>query len=180
MRAPGHLPVAWCFIPLCRHLGLVIRFCNKTWCNKHWLYCLFHLYVWNLILAHIKAMHLVLALKLGVIAHFGWTNPDLVIWCGETFLLVSWCVCGKCDIAGNDEDRGKSRRLGVEDQGWSGTSQVLSCWTIRRLGDVMCDPHRTHGGDEEHKFSGLALKPVATVCQWFGLKTTMTISWFGP
>jgi hypothetical protein len=31
--------------------------CNKTRCNKHWLCCLFHyllLYVWNLILEHIK------------------------------------------------------------------------------------------------------------------------------
>jgi hypothetical protein len=37
--------------------GLVISFYNKIRCNKHWLYCLFHyllLYVWNLILAHIK------------------------------------------------------------------------------------------------------------------------------
>jgi hypothetical protein len=32
-------------------------FVNKIRCNKHWLCCLFHylsLYVWNLILAHIK------------------------------------------------------------------------------------------------------------------------------
>jgi hypothetical protein len=32
-------------------------FCYKIRCNKHWLYYLFHyllLYVWNLILAHIK------------------------------------------------------------------------------------------------------------------------------
>jgi hypothetical protein len=50
---------------------------------------------------------------------------------------------------------------------------------IGRSGDVVCEPHRTRGGDEKRRFFGLASKPVATVCQWFGLKTTMTISWFG-
>jgi hypothetical protein len=42
----------------------------------------------------------------------------------------------------------------------------------------MCDPHRTHGGHEKRGFSDLASKPMETVCQWFGLKTTMTVSWF--
>jgi hypothetical protein len=28
-------------------------------------------------------------------------------------------------MTGSDEDRGRSRRLGVEDRGWSRTSQVL-------------------------------------------------------
>jgi hypothetical protein len=49
-----------------------------------------------------------------------------------------------------------------------------------RSGNVMCDPHRTGGGDEKRGFSDLSSKPVATVCQWFGLKTTATVSWFGP
>jgi hypothetical protein len=49
-----------------------------------------------------------------------------------------------------------------------------------RLGDVVCDLHHTHGGDEKHMFPGLASKPVVIVCQWFGLKTTMMVSWFGP
>jgi hypothetical protein len=44
----------------------------------------------------------------------------------------------------------------------------------------VCDLHRTHGGDEKHMFFSLASKPVTTVCQWFGLKTTTTVSWFGP
>jgi hypothetical protein len=35
----------------------------------------------------------------------------------------------------------------------------------------VCDLHHTHGGDEKHMFPGLASKPVAIVCQWFGLKT---------
>jgi hypothetical protein len=44
----------------------------------------------------------------------------------------------------------------------------------------MCDPYHTRGGDENHGFSDLASKPVPTVCQWFGLKTTATVFWFGP
>jgi hypothetical protein len=44
----------------------------------------------------------------------------------------------------------------------------------------VCDPHRTHGGDKNHGFFGLASKPVAMVCLWFGLKTTAKVSWFGP
>jgi hypothetical protein len=51
---------------------------------------------------------------------------------------------------------------------------------IGRSGDAVCDPHRTRGRDEKRGFFGLVSKPVATVCQWFGLKTTMTVSWFGP
>jgi hypothetical protein len=38
---------------------------------------------------------------------------------GESCLLVSKCVSGRCDITDNDEDRGRSRRPGTEDQGWS-------------------------------------------------------------
>jgi hypothetical protein len=44
----------------------------------------------------------------------------------------------------------------------------------------MCNLHRTHGGDEKRGFPGLASKPVAMVCQWFDLKTTVMVSWFGP
>jgi hypothetical protein len=44
----------------------------------------------------------------------------------------------------------------------------------------MCDPHHTRGGDEKRGFPSLASKPVATVCQWFGLKTTTIVSWFEP
>jgi hypothetical protein len=51
---------------------------------------------------------------------------------------------------------------------------------IGMSGDAMCNLHRTRGGDEKCKFSGLASKPVSTVCQWFGIKTTETVSWFGP
>jgi hypothetical protein len=83
-------------------------------------------------------------------------------------------------MAGSNEDRGKSRRLGVEDRERSGTNWVLGGRTIGRSGDTVCDLHHTHGGDKRHRFLGLASKPVAMVCQWFGLKTTTTVSWFGP
>jgi hypothetical protein len=51
---------------------------------------------------------------------------------------------------------------------------------IERSGDVVCDLHHTLGGDDEHGFSCLASNPVVMVCHWFGLKTTMTVSCFGP
>jgi hypothetical protein len=95
-------------------------------------------------------------------------------------------------MTGNDEDRGRSRRLGAEDQGWLGPSWVLGGWAIGRSGDTVSDPHHTCGEDEMRGFSGLASKPVAMVCQWFGpqnqgwrfgdlvLKIIAMISWFGP
>jgi hypothetical protein len=38
---------------------------------------------------------------------------------GESHLLVSWCAGGRCGIVCRNEDHGRSRRPGVEDQGWS-------------------------------------------------------------
>jgi hypothetical protein len=38
---------------------------------------------------------------------------------GESCLLVSWCAGGRCGMTYNDEDRGRSRRPGAEDRGWS-------------------------------------------------------------
>jgi hypothetical protein len=35
----------------------------------------------------------------------------------ESHLLISWCTASKCDMTGNDNDRGRSRRPGVEDRG---------------------------------------------------------------
>jgi hypothetical protein len=54
---------------------------------------------------------------------------------------------------GSDEDRGGSTRPGVEDRRWSNTGQILGDRTIERLGDAMCDLHRTQR-DEDHKFLG--------------------------
>jgi hypothetical protein len=39
-------------------------------------------------------------------------------------------------MADSDEDQGRSRRLGVKDRGWSGTSRVLSGQTIGRSSDA--------------------------------------------
>jgi hypothetical protein len=75
----------------------------------------------------------------------------LSILCGEMCLLVSWCVGDRCDMAGNDEDRGRSKRHDVEDRGWSSTGQVLSGQMVKRSGDVVCGLYRAQG-DEQHGF----------------------------
>jgi hypothetical protein len=38
---------------------------------------------------------------------------------GESCLLVSWCAGGRYGMACSDENRGRNRRPGVEDRGWS-------------------------------------------------------------
>jgi hypothetical protein len=62
----------------------------------------------------------------------------IICSCGESSLVVSWCVGNKCDMVGSDEDLGRSRRPGAEDQGWSTTGQVLSGRMIERSGDIVC------------------------------------------
>jgi hypothetical protein len=37
---------------------------------------------------------------------------------GESRLLVSYCACDRCGMAGSDEDHGRSKRPGAEDKGW--------------------------------------------------------------
>jgi hypothetical protein len=66
----------------------------------------------------------------------------LSILCGESRLLVSWCAGDRCDIAGNNDDRGRSRRLDVDDWGLSSTGRILGGRTIGRSGDVVCGLHR--------------------------------------
>jgi hypothetical protein len=66
---------------------------------------------------------------------------------GESRLLVSWCAGGRCGMACSDEDRGRSRRPGAEDRGWSHRSGT------RWSGDAVCGIHRARG-DEEHGFLG--------------------------
>jgi hypothetical protein len=48
-------------------------------------------------------------------------------------------------MAGSDEDRGRSRKLGAEDRRWSSTGQVLGGWIIERSGDAVCGPLRAQG-----------------------------------
>jgi hypothetical protein len=50
-------------------------------------------------------------------AHFGSFTFIFVLF-GESCLLVSWCAGGRCDMTCSDEDCGRSRRPGAEDQGW--------------------------------------------------------------
>jgi hypothetical protein len=62
--------------------------------------------------------------------------------CGESCLLVSWCVGDRCDMVGSDEDRGRSRRPDAENRGWSSIGRVLGGQRIGRLGDIVCGLHR--------------------------------------
>jgi hypothetical protein len=78
-------------------------------------------------------------------------------------------------MVGSDENRGRSRRLGAEDQGWSSTGRVLGGWTIERPGDAMCGLHRAQG-DDEHRFLGLASKPRSTVSLSLTLKLVAMVS----
>jgi hypothetical protein len=61
-------------------------------------------------------------------------------------------------MAGNNEDRGRSRRLSVEERGWSSTCRIISGRTIERSDDAVCSMHHAQG-NEEHGFLGLASKP---------------------
>jgi hypothetical protein len=56
-------------------------------------------------------------------------------------------------MAGSDEDRGKSRRPGTEDRGWSSIGRVLDGQMIGRSDDVVCGLHRAQE-DKERKFLG--------------------------
>jgi hypothetical protein len=53
----------------------------------------------------------------------------------------------------SDEDCGRSRIPGVEDQRWSDTYRVLGGRMIGRSDDVVCGLHRARG-DEECRFLG--------------------------
>jgi hypothetical protein len=68
-------------------------------------------------------------------------------------LLVLLYVGDMCDMVGSDEDLGRSSIPGVEDRGWSSTSQVLGGRMIDRSGDIMYGVYRTRG-DREHEFLG--------------------------
>jgi hypothetical protein len=74
--------------------------------------------------------------------------PFIFVSFRESRLLVSWCRGGRCGTAGNDEDRGRSRRPIIEDQGWSHRSGTQWRRTIGRSGDAVCSLHRARGGDE--------------------------------
>jgi hypothetical protein len=79
----------------------------------------------------------------------------LSILCGESRLLVSWCAGDRCDIAGSDDDRGRSRRLDVDDWGLSSTGRILGSQTIGRSDDVVCGLHRA----QETRSAGFLVWP---------------------
>jgi hypothetical protein len=82
-------------------------------------------------------------------------------------------------MAGSNEDRGKSRRLGAEGWGWSSTGGVLGGRMIKRSDDAMCGLYHAQG-DEEREFLGLASKLRLTVSPGFVSKLVAMVSWFGP
>jgi hypothetical protein len=82
-------------------------------------------------------------------------------------------------MAGSDDHRGRSMRLGAEDQRWSSTGRVLGGWTIERSDDTVCGLHRAYG-NEECGFLGLASKPRLTVSPSLFSKPMATVSWFDP
>jgi hypothetical protein len=45
-------------------------------------------------------------------------------------------------MAGSDEDHGRSRKPGAEDQGWSSTGRVLGGQTIVRSGNTVFGLYR--------------------------------------
>jgi hypothetical protein len=77
-------------------------------------------------------------------------------------------------MADIDEDRGRSSRLGAEDQGWSTTGWVLGGQMIERSNDVVCCLHHAQG-DEEHGFLGLASKLRSTVSPGLASKLLGTV-----
>jgi hypothetical protein len=77
-------------------------------------------------------------------------------------------------MVGNDEDQGRSRRLGAEDRGWSSTCWVLSGRTIERSGDAVCDLYHEQR-DDECGFLGLASKPRSTVSLGLASKSVATV-----
>jgi hypothetical protein len=73
--------------------------------------------------------------------------------CGESCLLVSWCVGDRCDMTDSDEDHGRSRIPSADYQGWSIIGQVLGGQMIERSGDTVCGLHRAQE-EEVHEFFG--------------------------
>jgi hypothetical protein len=63
----------------------------------------------------------------------------------------------------------------VQRTGDGRTGQVLSGWAIERSDGTVCGLHRARG-DKERWFLGSASQLRSTVCEWFGLKTTRSVS----
>jgi hypothetical protein len=72
----------------------------------------------------------------------------------ESRFLVSWCAGGRCDMMGNDEDLGRSRRPNAEDRRWSSTGRILGGRMIEISGDTVYSLYRAR----EDEVSWLNLK----------------------
>jgi hypothetical protein len=84
---------------------------------------------------------------------------------GESCLLVSWCVGGRCGIACSDENHGRSRRLDAEDWGWLHRSGTVHVET--RSAGFLVEPQ-----NQGRQFvSGLTSKPLGWFLISLGLKT---------
>jgi hypothetical protein len=127
---------------------------------------------------------------------------SLSILYGDSCLLVSWCAGDRCDMAGSDENHGKSRRDSAEDWGWS--SQVGNSVPARSRGRVtlcvVCTMHkemRSAGFLVRPQNKGRRFLPVWPQNRWlrvsrfgpqnwqlrFGdmdIKIITTVSWFRP
>jgi hypothetical protein len=66
---------------------------------------------------------------------------------------VPCCAGIRCDMAGSDKDRGRSRTPSAEDQRWLSICWVLDGRALGRSGDTVCGLHHAHG-DEDRKFLG--------------------------
>jgi hypothetical protein len=82
--------------------------------------------------------------------HFG-SFSFIIVSCGESRLFVTWCAGSRCDMTDSDENLGRSKRHGAEEQRWSSIGRVLGGRTIGRSGDAMYGLHRAHR-DKEHGF----------------------------
>jgi hypothetical protein len=67
-----------------------------------------------------------------------------------------------------------SRRLGVEDRGWSCTGWILGAWTIKRSDDAVCSLHRVQG-DEARRFLGSTKKTRSTISPGLASKLVATV-----
>jgi hypothetical protein len=57
----------------------------------------------------------------GLNSNLGWfvCFTFIIVWFEEPCLLVSLCAGDRCNMIGSDKDRGRSKRPGADDWGWS-------------------------------------------------------------
>jgi hypothetical protein len=68
--------------------------------------------------------------------------PFIFVLYIELCLLVSLCVCDRCDMTDSNEYHNRSRRPSTKDWDSQSTSRVLGDRTIERSSDVVNDMYR--------------------------------------